>query len=260
MSDGRSTCAMPLSNMNSTTRTAVVTSVCNSETTQRKHKYMTCPCMCRSLFSRHGLARFLRFNEVTTMLLVDGRKDRQPCASSVGSSSSISTKAAALLLACRLIPLLNPLLRTERFVVRVMISSEHPFVRDDSRHILQGTSGFVIAGEANDGSSTIALVRSVHAHVIVLDLSMPGRAAVELIKQIKLDRPRLRMLVLATHAVQRDAMRSFRAGAAGYLTRECASAELAEAVSRVATGGVYVSLSMPESVAESPTMPADAQG
>jgi DNA-binding NarL/FixJ family response regulator len=145
-------------------------------------------------------------------------------------------------------------------MTRVLIADDHPLVRDGLRHVLQSTSGFVVAGEANDGSSAIALVRSVHAHVIVLDLSMPGRAAVELIKQIKLDRPRLRMLVLATHAVQRDAMRSFRAGAAGYLTRECASAELVEAVTRVAAGGVYVSLSMPESVAESLAMRADAQG
>jgi DNA-binding NarL/FixJ family response regulator len=131
-------------------------------------------------------------------------------------------------------------------MVRVLIADNHSRVRDGSRHILQSTGGFVIAGEANDGSSTIALVRSVHAHVIVLDLSMRGRAGVELIQQIRLDRPTLRMLVLTMHAEQRYAMRSFRAGAAGYLTKECASAELAEAVTKVAAGGVYVSFSTAE--------------
>jgi DNA-binding NarL/FixJ family response regulator len=142
-------------------------------------------------------------------------------------------------------------------VTRVLIADDHPLVRDGLRHILQSTSGVVIAGEANDGTSTIALVRSVHAHVIVLDLSMPGRAGVELIKQIKLDRPTLRILVLTMHAEQQYAVRSFKAGAAGYLTKGCASADLVEAVTKVAAGGVYVSLSMAESLAESLTIPVD---
>jgi DNA-binding NarL/FixJ family response regulator len=93
--------------------------------------------------------------------------------------------------------------------------------------------------------------------VIVLDLSMPGRAGVELIKQIKLDRPTLRILVLTMHAEQQYAVRSFKAGASGYLTKECASADLVAAVTKVAAGGVYVSLSMAESLAQSLTIPIE---
>ena len=142
-------------------------------------------------------------------------------------------------------------------MTRVLIADDHPLMRECLRHILQSTSRFVIAGEANDGTSTISLVRSVPARVIVLDLSMPGRAGVELIKQIKLDKPTLRILVLTRHAEQQYALRSFKAGASGYLTKECASADLVAAVTKVAAGGVYVSLSMAESLAQSLTIPIE---
>ncbi|MGA7812199.1 response regulator [Caballeronia sp.] len=142
-------------------------------------------------------------------------------------------------------------------MTRVLIADDHALVRDGLRHILQNASGFDVAGEANDGPSTLALIRSVHAHVIVLDLSMPGRTGVELVKQIKLETPGLRILVLTMHAEHQYAVRAFKAGASGYLTKESASAELVAAVTKVAAGGVYVSLSMAESLAQSLTEPAD---
>jgi DNA-binding NarL/FixJ family response regulator len=142
-------------------------------------------------------------------------------------------------------------------MIRVLIADDHTLVRDGLRHILQSASGFEVAGDANDGPSTVALVRSVPAQVIVLDLSMPGRTGVELIKQIKTEVPTLRVLVLTMHAEHQYAVRAFKAGAAGYLTKESASAELVAAVTKVAAGGVYVSLSMAESLAQSLTEPAD---
>jgi DNA-binding NarL/FixJ family response regulator len=142
-------------------------------------------------------------------------------------------------------------------MIRVLIADDHTLVRDGLRHILQSASGFEVAGDANDGPSTVALVRSVPAQVIVLDLSMPGRTGVELIKQIKTEVPTLRILVLTMHAEHQYAVRAFKAGAAGYLTKESASAELVAAVTKVAAGGVYVSLSMAESLAQSLTEPAD---
>ena len=142
-------------------------------------------------------------------------------------------------------------------MTRVLIADDHPLVRDGLRHILESASGFEVVGEANDGPSTMALARSVPAHVIVLDLSMPGRTGVELIKQIKLDVPALRILVLTMHAEHQYAVRSFKAGAAGYLTKECVSAELVAALTKVAEGGVYVSLSMAESLAQRLTEPVD---
>ena len=93
--------------------------------------------------------------------------------------------------------------------------------------------------------------------MLVLDLSMPGRNGVELIKQIKEEKPALRILVLTMHAEQQYAVRAFKAGASGYLTKESASAELVAAVTKVAAGGVYVSLAMAERFAQSLNEPAD---
>jgi DNA-binding NarL/FixJ family response regulator len=143
-------------------------------------------------------------------------------------------------------------------MIKVLIADDHAVVRDGLRHILQGASGFEVAGEACDGPTTIALVRSTPAQVLVLDLSMPGRHGVELIRQIKDELPELRILVLTMHAEQQYAVRAFKAGASGYLTKESASAELVGAVTKIAAGGVYVSLAMAERFAQSLNQPAEA--
>jgi DNA-binding NarL/FixJ family response regulator len=142
-------------------------------------------------------------------------------------------------------------------MTRVLIADDHALVRDGLRHILRGASGLEVAGEACDGATTMELIRSTPADVLVLDLSMPGRNGVELLKQIKDEKPALRILVLTMHAEQQYAVRAFKAGASGYLTKESASAELVTAVSKVAAGGVYVSLTMAERLAQSLNEPSD---
>ena len=142
-------------------------------------------------------------------------------------------------------------------MTRVLIADDHALVRDGLRQILRSASGLEVAGEASDGATTIAMIRATAADVLVLDLSMPGRNGVELLKQIKDEKPALRILVLTMHAEQQYAVRAFKAGASGYLTKESASAELVTAVSKVAAGGVYVSLAMAERLAQSLNEPAD---
>jgi len=142
-------------------------------------------------------------------------------------------------------------------MIRVLIADDHALVRDGLRHILQNASGFAVAGEACDSASTIAIVRGTDANVLVLDLSMPGRNGVELIKQIRDEKPALHVLVLTMHAEQQYAVRAFRAGASGYMTKESASAELVAALTKIAAGGVYVSLTMAEQFAQSLNEPTD---
>ncbi|MFJ1214762.1 response regulator transcription factor [Burkholderia pyrrocinia] len=142
-------------------------------------------------------------------------------------------------------------------MIRVLIADDHALVRDGLRHILQNARDFEVAGEACDSASTIALIRGTDAHVLVLDLSMPGRNGVELIKQIRDEKPALHILVLTMHAEQQYAVRAFRAGASGYLTKESASAELVAALTKIAAGGVYVSLTMAEQFAQSLNEPTD---
>ncbi len=142
-------------------------------------------------------------------------------------------------------------------MTKVLLADDHALVRDGLRHILEGTSGFDVVGEAYDGPTTIALVRGTPADVLVLDLSMPGRNGIELVKQIKDEIPNLRVLVLTMHAEQQYAVRAFKAGASGYLTKESASKELVSALTKISAGGVYVSLSMAERLAQSLNEPTD---
>ncbi|SAK51096.1 two component LuxR family transcriptional regulator [Caballeronia fortuita] len=141
---------------------------------------------------------------------------------------------------------------------KVLIADDHALVRDGLRHILAHAHGFEVAGVAGDGPETLTLARATDADVLVLDLSMPGRSGIDLLKQIKDEKPALRILVLTMHAEQQYAARAFKAGASGYLTKESASAELVAAVAKVASGGVYVSLAMAERFAQSLNEPADA--
>jgi len=142
-------------------------------------------------------------------------------------------------------------------MIRVLIADDHALVRDGVRHVLQSASGFDVGGEAVDAASALQLIRTHDADVLVLDLSMPGRNGLELIRQIRDEKPALRILVLTMHAEEQYAVRAFKAGATGYLTKESASAELVNAVTKVASGGAYVSSAMAERFAMNLTQPDD---
>ncbi|RIV47098.1 response regulator [Burkholderia pseudomallei] len=143
-------------------------------------------------------------------------------------------------------------------MIKVLIADDHALVRDGLRHILGAETGFEVVGEACDGISTIELTRSTDAQLLVLDLSMPGRNGIDLIRQIKEEKPALRILVLTMHAEQQYASRAFRAGASGYMTKESASAELVGALTKIVAGGLYVSLAMAERLAQSLNEPVES--
>lgn len=143
-------------------------------------------------------------------------------------------------------------------MIRVILADDHAVMRDGLRHILETAGGFEIVGEASDGSATLALVERGTADVLLLDLSMPAPTGIELIRLVKHHAPSLRMLVLTMHAEAQYAARAFKAGATGYLTKDSATAELVEAVGKVAAGGVYVSPSAAESLALTLRAPAAA--
>jgi DNA-binding NarL/FixJ family response regulator len=186
---------------------------------------------------------------------VPGSRARAP---KLKGDSEIHTAAQKGFTLTVTVPLFGDSTAGSATMIRVLIADDHALIRDGLRHILQNANGFEVVGEANDGVSTIALVRSHPAEVLLLDLSMPGRNGVELIRQIKEEVPSLRILVLTMHAEQQYAVRAFKGGASGYLTKESASAELVAAVSKVAAGGVYVSLVMAEQFAQNLNEPVDA--
>ncbi len=136
-------------------------------------------------------------------------------------------------------------------MIRVMIADDHTVMRDGVRHILERAGDFEVVCEASDGTQVLQLVREHQPRVIVLDLSMPGRNGLELLKQLHAEHPGVRALVLTMHAEEQYVARAFRAGAAAYLTKESAATELVTALQKVATGGTYVSPAIAEKLAHS---------
>lgn len=126
-------------------------------------------------------------------------------------------------------------------MIRVLLADDHAIVRNGLKEILEATGDIVVGAEATNGHEALARARDTEVDVAVVDLSMPGRSGVELIKLIKAERPKLRLLVLSMHSEEQYAVRAVRAGAAGYLTKESAADELVAAIRRIAGGGAYIS-------------------
>jgi DNA-binding NarL/FixJ family response regulator len=125
-------------------------------------------------------------------------------------------------------------------MIRVLLADDHMLVREGLRQILGATADIRVEGEAANGDEALALVRANDYDLAVLDMSMPGLSGIELIKRLRLEKPRLRLLVLSMHAEQQYAVRALKAGASGYLTKDSASAQLASVIRKVAGGGVHI--------------------
>jgi DNA-binding NarL/FixJ family response regulator len=126
-------------------------------------------------------------------------------------------------------------------VIRVLLADDHAMVRAGLKEILADTGDITVAAEATNGQEVMACVRGQEYDVAVLDMSMPGRSGIELIKQVKDAKPKLRILVLTMHSEEQYAVRALKAGASGFLTKEAAAEQLVAAIRRIAAGGAYVS-------------------
>lgn len=134
-------------------------------------------------------------------------------------------------------------------MTRVVIADDHTIVREGLKQLLTAAGDIEVVGEAVDGHEALARVRNVEFDVLVLDMSMPGKAGMELIRQIKSEKPKLRIVVLTMHQENQYAVRAIRAGASGYLTKDSASAQLVHAIRKVASGGAFISAEVAEQLA-----------
>lgn len=126
-------------------------------------------------------------------------------------------------------------------MIRVLIADDHHLVRDGLKQILGMAEGIAVAGEASSGDEALALVKANDYDLALLDMSMPGLSGIDLIKRLKLEKPKLRILVLSMHAEQQYAARALKAGASGYLTKDSASEQLIRAIRKIAAGGLLIS-------------------
>lgn len=131
-------------------------------------------------------------------------------------------------------------------MTRILIVDDHEVVREGVKTILSEQTGTAVFGEAGAGPEALRFVREQEWDLVVLDLSLGDRSGLEVLKELKNIRPKLPVLILSMHSEEQYARRAFRAGAAGYVTKDSSRAELAEALNKVAAGGKYVSSSLAE--------------
>jgi DNA-binding NarL/FixJ family response regulator len=134
-------------------------------------------------------------------------------------------------------------------MIRVAIADDHPIVREGLRRIASLGAGISITGEAPTAAELFRLMSVTAVDVVLLDVSMPGSTLVETLTRLREEHPSTRVLVLSVHPEDQWAMRAFRAGAAGYLTKDHSPEQLVDAIRRVARGGKYVSASLAEKLA-----------
>lgn len=125
--------------------------------------------------------------------------------------------------------------------IRILIADDHTLVREGLKQILAASPDLVVGGEAGDGFEALTKIRAEAWDVLLLDMSMPGRSGVDLIRQIKGEKPQLPILVLSMYKEDEYAIRTIRAGAAGYLCKDSASVQLISAIRKVAAGGHFIS-------------------
>lgn len=134
-------------------------------------------------------------------------------------------------------------------MIRILIADDHAIVRRGLKQLLSEQTDFIVAGEAADGLEALAQIREQSFDVVLMDMSMPGRSGIELIKLVKAEKPKLAILVLSMHKEEQYAVRALKAGARGYLTKETATDQLVAAIRKVAGGGVFISAGVVERLA-----------
>ena len=133
-------------------------------------------------------------------------------------------------------------------MIKILIADDHAIVRQGLKQTVADQPDMEVVGEARDAAEALKLVREAAWDVVVLDITMPGRSGLDLLKELKAERPRLPVLILSMHSEEQFAVRALKAGASGYITKQSAPKELINAIRKVHRGGKYVSPSITETL------------
>lgn len=125
--------------------------------------------------------------------------------------------------------------------VRLILADDHPLVRAGIRAELESMPGVTVVGEASNGRDVLELVKSQQPDAVFIDISMPGLNGLEVLARITKEFPLIRVIILSMHDNEEYVWRALKAGAAGYLLKKAATAELATALQRVMLGEIYLS-------------------
>jgi two-component system invasion response regulator UvrY len=129
---------------------------------------------------------------------------------------------------------------------RILIIDDHAVVREGVKKILDEMPGMSASGEASTASEALRLIREEEWSAVVLDLSLGARSGLEMLKELRQLRPKLPVLIFSMHSEEQYARRAFKAGAAGYVTKDSPRSEIVKAINKIIGGGKYVSQNLAE--------------
>jgi two-component system invasion response regulator UvrY len=134
-------------------------------------------------------------------------------------------------------------------MIRILVADDHAVVRNGLKQIVSDTPDMVVAAEASNGQEVLNKALEDDYDIVLLDITMPDRSGLDILKEIKSQKPELPVLILSIHPEEQYAVRALKAGAAGYLTKESAPEELIRALRRVSGGGKYITSALAEKLA-----------
>jgi len=134
-------------------------------------------------------------------------------------------------------------------MINIIIVDDHPIVRQGLKQILSEEPDMAMFGEAQNSQEVLDLIHKQDWDAVVLDITMPGRGGLDVLKEIKHERPKLPVLILSIHPEDQYAVRALKAGASGYLNKESAPEELVRAIRKILRGGKYISSTLAEKLA-----------
>lgn len=133
--------------------------------------------------------------------------------------------------------------------IKILLVDDHVIVRNGVRLMLSSETDIVVEGEAENAQDALRLVREQDFNVALVDIAMPGKNGLDLLRQLRTEKPKLAVLILSTYSEEVYAVRALKLGAAGYLTKDSPSAALIAAVRKAASGGKYLTPALSEKLA-----------
>jgi two-component system invasion response regulator UvrY len=134
--------------------------------------------------------------------------------------------------------------------INILIADDHAVVREGIKQILSGTSDMVVTAEASNGNEVMDKLSKNEINLLILDITMPGKSGLDILKDIKSQRPELPILILSMYPEEQYALRVLKAGASGYLSKESAPDELINAIRQISLGKKYIGPSLREKLSD----------
>ena len=131
-------------------------------------------------------------------------------------------------------------------MIKIIIADDHAFMREGIKKTIQDEIDMQVIGEASNANEALAIMKDSDADIAIIDISMPGKSGLDILKDLKAMKKKFKVLILSMHPEDRFAIRALKAGAVGYLTKESAPDELVKAIRTVLTGRKYVSKALAE--------------